>query len=71
MASHVESTAGAAWPVLGQAVPYEHAVHRGFVGMIGSSELMAGGPASIGGIAGTSTHAYATTQLGELLRLDL
>ena len=34
------------------------------------SELMAGGLASIGGIAGTSTHAYATTSLGELLRLD-
>jgi hypothetical protein len=31
---------------------------------------MAGGLASIGGIAGTSTHAYATTSLGELLRLD-
>ena len=34
------------------------------------SELMAGGLASIGGIAGTSTHAYATTSLGELLRWD-
>jgi hypothetical protein len=34
------------------------------------SELMAAGLAPIGGIAGTSTHAYATTQLGELLRLD-
>lgn len=34
------------------------------------SELMAGGLAPIGGIAATSTHAYATTTLGELLRLD-
>lgn len=35
------------------------------------SELMAADLAPIGGIAGTSTHAYATTTLGELLRLDL
>ena len=35
-----------------------------------SSELMAGGLAAVGGIAGTSTHAYATTALGELLRWD-
>jgi hypothetical protein len=34
------------------------------------SELMAGGLASLGGIAGTSAHAYATTTLGELLRFD-
>jgi hypothetical protein len=34
------------------------------------SELMAGGLASIGGIAATSTHAYATTSLGELLSFD-
>lgn len=34
------------------------------------SELMAAGLAAIGGIAGTSTHAYATTALGELLRWD-
>jgi hypothetical protein len=34
------------------------------------SELMAAGLAPIGGMAATSTHAYATTQLGELLRFD-
>jgi hypothetical protein len=34
------------------------------------SELMAGGLAAIGGIAGDGTHAYATTALGELLRFD-
>jgi hypothetical protein len=35
------------------------------------SELMAGGLASLGGLAATAAHAYATTSLGELLRLDL
>jgi hypothetical protein len=35
------------------------------------SEMMAAGLAPLGGIAATSTHAYATTSLGELLRLDL
>lgn len=34
------------------------------------SELMAGGLAPIGGVAATSSHAYATTTLGELLRWD-
>jgi hypothetical protein len=34
------------------------------------SDLLAGGLAAIGGIAGDATHAYATTALGELLRLD-
>ena len=35
------------------------------------SEVMASALAPIGGIAGTGTHAYATTTLGELLRFDL
>jgi hypothetical protein len=35
------------------------------------SEMMAGALAPLDGIAATSTHAYATTSLGELLRLDL
>ena len=34
------------------------------------SGLMAGGLASLGGIAGNATHAYGTTSLGELLRWD-
>ena len=33
------------------------------------AETIAGALASIGGVAGTSTHAYVTTSLGELLRL--
>jgi hypothetical protein len=47
--------------------------HCGRIGKVNpdGSELLAAGLAPIGGIAATATHAYATTSLGELLRVDL